>query len=166
MTFSPTLEIDPVAARDVLREALESALLADIPITQAMQMRISAWDGERLSMKAPLGPNINDKGCAFGGSLASVMTLAGWSLLRLATVQQKIDCDIYVQDSTIRYLAPVWTDFVAEALLDADQSFDEFFSTLQSRGKARLAVNCEIRNSDGAVATSLSGRFVALLKNK
>lgn len=164
MLLSHPVAIDPAAIRDVMREGLEQELLADIPITQAMQLQIAAWDGECLSLAAPLAPNVNDKGCAFGGSLASVMTLAGWSLVRLTTSQHGVDCDIYVQDSTIRYLAPVWNDFVAVASLEADDSFAGFFSTLHSRGKARLSIRCEIRSADGAVTTTLNARFVALVR--
>jgi thioesterase domain-containing protein len=61
--------------RDALRRNLQTT--ADRrPITRAMQLEIAAWDGESLQIRAPLPPNVNDKGCAFGGSLVSVMTLA------------------------------------------------------------------------------------------
>lgn len=147
---------------DTLRVALQKQFRVDIPITDAMQLEIRAWDGETLRMSAPLAPNINDKGCAFGGSLASVMTLACWCLVKLAMEQRGLSCDIYVQDSTVRYLAPVWEDFSAEARLAYSNTFDEFFSVLESRGKARLSAHCEVRLADGSVASSLNARFVAL----
>lgn len=162
-SIQPNTGADPL--RDVLREALEREVLADIPITAAMQMRIIGWDGQTLQMSAPLGPNVNDKGCAFGGSLASVMTLAGWALVRLAIERAGLDCDIYVQDSTIRYLLPVWSDFVASARLHHDDSFADCFNALRSRGKGRLSVHCEIPGADGAVACVLTARFVALLRS-
>ncbi|HET9034198.1 MAG TPA: YiiD C-terminal domain-containing protein [Dokdonella sp.] len=148
--------------RDALRQGVEDQLLLDIPMARAMQLGISAWDGESLCMSAPLIPNVNDKGCAFGGSLASVMTLACWSLIKLAAEQAGEACDIYVQDSTVRYLSPVWNDFDAQSRLAADQSWQAFFSALHSRGKARLRAECEIHLADGTVAASLSARFVAL----
>ncbi len=37
-----------------------------------------------LTLAVPLAPNINDKGCAFGGSLTSLMTLASWGVVELA----------------------------------------------------------------------------------
>lgn len=160
-----SVPFNPQAMRDLMRVALGQELMSDIPITQAMQMQIAAWDGESLSMAAPLGPNVNDKGCAFGGSLSSVMTLAGWALVQLAITEREMDCDIYVQDSTIRYLAPVWTDFVAEACLEPHINFSDFFSALNARGKARLSVRCEIRLPDGSIATSLTARFVALSRD-
>jgi thioesterase domain-containing protein len=146
----------------LLRQSVQDRLLDDIPIARAMQLSIAAWDGASLRMSAPLMPNVNDKGCAFGGSLVSVMTLACWSLIRLAAEQAGEECDIYVQDSSVRYLNPVWSDFSAEARLATNQSWASFFSTLQSRGKARLSAQCEIRLADGTIASSLNARFVAL----
>ena len=78
-----------------------------------------AHDGDELALSAPLAPNINDKGCAFGGSLVSLMTLAGWGLIVLKLGALDRDCDVYVQDSSVRYLAPVWSDFIARARLAA-----------------------------------------------
>lgn len=147
---------------EALRQDVEDQLLLDIPLARAMQLRINAWDGDSLRMHAPLAPNINDKGCAFGGSLASIMTLACWSLIKLAAEQAGEPCDIYVQDSMVRYLSPIWSDFEAQSRLAPNQSWQTFFSTLHSRGKARLCVDCEICLADGTVAASLSARFVAL----
>lgn len=148
--------------RDTLRESVERQLLADIPLAHAMQLRIGDWDGDSLRMNAPLAANVNDKGCAFGGSLVSVMTLACWSLIRLAVEQAGEDCDIYVQDSTVRYLAPVWSDFSADACLAPAQSWQGFFTTLHSRGKSRLTAHCEIRLANDVIACTLEARFVAL----
>ncbi|HMM67765.1 MAG TPA: YiiD C-terminal domain-containing protein [Dokdonella sp.] len=152
------------ARRDALRIAAQEQMLADIPVTRFMQLRIAAWDGQSLRMTAPLAPNVNDKGCAFGGSLVSVMTLACWSLVKLAADERGMACDIYVQDSTVRYLAPLWEDFGAESRLADDQTFAGFFEILGARGKARLAAECDIRLADGTTACSLSARFVALRK--
>ena len=162
MPATPSTPAD--ASRDALRLALEHELLDDIPLSRAMALRIAAWDGEVLEMRAPLAPNINDKGCAFGGSLASVMTLAGWALVRLAVDEALLPSDIYVQDSTIRYLAPVWGDLRAHARLDADDSFATFLDALRARGKARLTVQVVVTADDGSAATTLSARFVALAR--
>ena len=155
----PTLQ---QSRRDALRADVQDQLLKDIPLAGAMQLRIGAWNGDVLRMDAPLVPNVNDKGCAFGGSLVSVMTLACWALVKLAAEQAGEDCDIYVQDSTVRYLRPVWSDFSAEAGLVAQECWTSFFATLDARGKARLNARCEVRLDDGSVACSLEARFVAL----
>ncbi|MEP7043875.1 MAG: YiiD C-terminal domain-containing protein [Dokdonella sp.] len=144
--------------------ALERELLADIPLARAMALSVSGYAAASLTLAAPLAPNVNDKGCAFGGSLASLMTLAGWGLLKLAVDARALDCDIYVQDSTVRYLAPVWQDFSAVARLDDAESFDEFFAALDARGKGRVRVRCAVPLPQGGDAATLEARFVALAK--
>jgi thioesterase domain-containing protein len=90
------------------------------------------------------------------------MTLAGWSLVELGLQRHGVDCDIYVADSDVRYLAPVWSDFRAEARLVPGTDWTSFLATLAARGKARVEVACEVRERGGAVvAATLRARFVA-----
>lgn len=140
---------------------LVSFIRARIPLARAMALELAAHDGDRLALRAPLAPNVNDKGCAFGGSLASLMTLAGWGLVELALRERGIDCDVYVGESSVRYLAPVWTDLLAEARLAEGADWAAFFATLAARGKARIEVACTVAGADGAPAATLSARFVA-----
>lgn len=142
--------------------ALGDEILAAIPLARAMAMSVSAYDGDSLTLSAPLAPNINDKGCAFGGSLVSLMTLAGWGLVKLALDRQGRDCDIYVQDSDVRYLAPVWNDFDAVARLVDRESFVAMAEALTSRGRARTRVRCVVPLPDGSAAATLEARFVAI----
>ena len=142
----------------------ERALLADVPLARAMALRVYAHDGDELALAAPLAPNINDKGCAFGGSLVSLLTLAGWGLIVLKLAALDRECDVYVQDSTVRYLAPVWTDFVARARLAEGESWTAFAETLAARGRARLRVACAVTLDDGSDACTLEARFVAIVR--
>lgn len=140
----------------------ERQLLADIPLARAMQLRVHAHDGDSLTLAAPLAPNINDKGCAFGGSLLSLLTLAGWGLIVLKLRELGLQCDVYVQDSDVRYLAPVWEDFTAQARLAEGESWDAFARALQARGRARVRVTCDLPLANGAAACTLHARFVAI----
>ena len=133
-----------------------------IPQADVMDLRLGSYDGDRIAIDAPLKPNINDKGCAFGGSLASLMTLVGWGLIVLRLRALGRSCDIYVQDSMVRYMAPVWSDFIAEAQLAEGESWDAFLATLEQRGRARLRVVCRIPLDDGSAAATLEARFVAI----
>jgi thioesterase domain-containing protein len=158
MSTVPTSPDAPLARA----AALARELLADIPLTRAMALSVAACDGDTLTLAAPLAPNINDKGCAFGGSLASLMTLAGWGLVKLACDARGLACEIYVRDSAIRYLAPVWQDFHAVARLAEGESFEAFFAALAQRGKGRLRVTCAVPLADGGEAATLDAHFVAL----
>lgn len=138
------------------------SLLDAIPLTRTMQIALRDYDGDSLTLAAPLAPNVNDKGCAFGGSLASVATLAGWGLIALKLESLGLDCDVYVQDSTIRYLAPVWGELVATATLAEAESWDAFLASLTARGRGRLRVACRVPGSEAAAACTLDARFVAI----
>src|SRR5690242_937641 len=148
----------------------DSQLLADdllrfirdkIPLARAMDLRLHHYGPDGLALAAPLAPNVNDKGCAFGGSLASLMTLAGWALVELELQRRGEDCDVFVGDSHVRYLEPVWSDFRAEAQLAGEADFATFFATLAERGKARIDVRCAVPGSGERPAATLEARFVA-----
>lgn len=136
------------------------ATLDAMPPVAAMNIRIAGYENGVLRMQAPLAANVNDKGNAFGGSLASVMTLAGWALvsLRLALVGKQ--AEVYVADSNIRYRAPVYGDLLAVARAAPDQDWDDFLALFNKRGRARVTVRAEIEGG----AAELEGRFVALGK--
>jgi thioesterase domain-containing protein len=142
------------------------SLLAEIPLARTMQIATRDYDGETLALAAPLAPNINDKGCAFGGSLASLTTLAGWGLIALKLMSLDIKCDIYVQDSTIRYLAPVWGELLTRANLADGESWDMFLAALAARGRARLRVDCHVLLDADKDACTLEARFVAIRNDK
>lgn len=141
--------------------SLERHILATIPLARAMQLTVSEYDGHRLALAAPLAANVNDKGCAFGGSLVSVLTLAGWGLVNLKLGEAGLAADVYVQDSTVVYLAPVWGEIVAEAAAGADQSWDTFVDGLRDKGKARIAIDAEVQSVGGSVSARFMARFVA-----
>src|SRR5580698_10021849 len=128
--------------------ALVAFIHDGIPLARAMALELGDYDGERLRLTSPLAPNVNDKGCAFGGSLVSLMTLTGWGLVELALRQRGEDCDVYVGESTVRYLSPVWSDFTAEAQPAEEADWTTFFATLTARGRARIAVACQVPGVD------------------
>ena len=133
-----------------------------IPLAHTMDLRLHSHDDDHLAIAAPLPPNINDKGCAFGGSLVSLMTLSGWGLVELELRRREFDCDVFVAESTVQYLAPVWDDFLSEARLAGGASWDTFFHTLRTRGRARVEVACRIPGeTPDKPAAPLSARFVA-----
>lgn len=141
------------------------ALIHDrLPLTRAIGLGISAWDGAALSMRAPLAPNINDKGCAFAGSIATVMTLSGWALVTLLLKEQGREESVFAAHSEIRYRRPVWSDFETCAKLTAESDVERFLGTLDAHGKAGLTVSCCLRERNGDVdCATLTAKFVAKL---
>ena len=149
-----------------LEEALQELreYCRGMPPVAAMQVEVEGMRGDALRLTAPLSANVNDKGNAFGGSLTSLMTVAGWGLVTLKLRLAGLKAEVYVADSQIRYLAPLYGDLVADASFADGQSPDTFIDTLVQRGRARIQVDACVRLPEGGVATTLSGRFVAIAK--
>lgn len=135
-----------------------------MPPVAAMQLSIAGYDGRRLRLHAPLSANVNDKGCAFGGSLGSLMTLAAWGLVTLRVQDAGMQAEVFVADSRIRYLAPLFADLTAEAELEPSASWDDFLTTLRERGRARTELVARVPLPDGGVAAEFAARYVAFRK--
>jgi len=135
-----------------------------MPPVALMQLRIAGYDGRRLQLHAPLSVHVNDKGCAFGGSLASMMTLASWGVVSLLVERAGLHADIFVADSQIRYVAPLFADLDVSAEPAPESDPQEFIDTLRSRGRARMGLVAQTRLPDGRIATDFTARYVAILK--
>ena len=136
--------------------------LQAMPPVAAMQLRIDGFDGSTLCVSAPLAAHVNDKGCAFGGSLASLMTLAGWGLLSARLQQVALSADVFVADTQLRYRAPLFADLHARAWLADAGAWDGFAQRLRERGRASLRIDACVDLPDGGVAADSSARFVAI----
>jgi thioesterase domain-containing protein len=133
-----------------------------MPPVRALELSIASYDGGRLRLVAPLAANVNDKGCAFGGSLASLMTLACWGRVWLGLDAVGLDCDIYVADSRIRYLAPLYDDLVADAMLAPEADWGAFLAAVRQKGRGRVDLVARVDLPDGRVATAFEARFAAI----
>ena len=146
-----------------------AAHFAGMPPVAAMRPAIADWRDGHLRLSAPLAANVNDKGCAFGGSLSSLMTIAGWGLAFLKLAEAGLEADIYVADSRVRYLKPVYEDLLVKVRLDTagENAADAIDLPGALRGKGRASVRMEARTllADGGVAAVLVGRYVAIARD-
>ncbi|WP_374380737.1 YiiD C-terminal domain-containing protein [Thermomonas sp.] len=141
-----------------------AAHFAGMPPVAAMQPSLDAWDAGVLRLRAPLAANINDKGCAFGGSLTSLMTIAGWGIVSLTLAEAGLDADIYVADSRVRYLKPVFEDLVVDAGFDDPLEAAGLADVLRQQGRASVRIQARTLLADGGVAATLVARYVAIAK--
>ncbi|MEO6171418.1 MAG: YiiD C-terminal domain-containing protein [Lysobacter sp.] len=135
-----------------------------MPPVAAMAPRIEDFDGHRLRLSAPLTMHVNDKGCAFGGSMVSLMTLASWGLVSMQVEAAGIDAGIYVADSQVRYLHPVFEDLRITAELAPSGGWGAFIATLRQRRRARTSLVARLVLEDGRIATDFSARYVAIAR--
>ena len=140
-----------------------AAHFASMPPVATMGIRVLGDTGDGvLRLQAPLDRHVNDKGCAFGGSLASLMTLAGWGLATRALGAAGIAADVFVADSDVRYLAPLYDDLCAEARFADGTDVAVVVARLRAGGRARVVVDACVRLPDGGVAARGQARFVAV----
>jgi thioesterase domain-containing protein len=147
---------------ETTRDTQLDAWFAAMPPVAAMGIRSAGHDGEVLRLFAPLAANVNDKACAFGGSLASIMTLAGWGWLTMRTLEDGRKVDVYVADSQVRYLLPLYGDLRAEARLAQGQAWPAIARSLAERGRARATMRAQVLGPDGAVCATMDARFALM----
>jgi thioesterase domain-containing protein len=139
---------------------LERYMHAHIPLVAQMQVRVASLDDSGLTLTAPLAPNINHERTAFGGSLASLMTLACWGYL-WALLDEGRGLHIMVKDAQLEYLKPVTGTLEAHCPPADAEALQRFHETLTRRGKARIGLKAETRQ-EGAVAARYAGDFAVI----
>ncbi|PKM08743.1 MAG: thioesterase [Gammaproteobacteria bacterium HGW-Gammaproteobacteria-4] len=141
-------------------QAVLQARLDAMPPVRAMAVQVASATPERVCLHAPLAANVNDKGCAFGGSIAGLMTLAGWGLLVARVDGAALPAvEVYVADSTIRYLAPLYQAIEAQAWLHDASHWEPTLQRLRERGRASLNVQAQVLGPDGKPVASMDARF-------
>ncbi len=140
---------------------LANTLTRQIPLGDAMSLSIANLDEDGLILALPLAPNINDKGTAFGGAMASAMILAGWSLPRLLMRQAGIQAELVIGRCEMRFLRPVNGPFEARCHWPEPAASERFLADIESRGRGRLDLTPGIYFK-GEVAATLSARYAAL----
>ncbi|WP_020407912.1 YiiD C-terminal domain-containing protein [Hahella ganghwensis] len=139
-------------------ELLQNTFYSDIPITQAMKLQVLKYDGMSLTLRAPLPPNRNDKGTAFGGSLYSTAVLAGWGLIYLMTKERNLQADIMIHESHSRFIAPVTSDITATCGFDSEEQIEKALKLFHRRGLARFQLNTRI-NAGMSDAMTFEGSY-------
>jgi thioesterase domain-containing protein len=141
-------------------EFINQYLAEHIPISQALGVRVTVFDGESVRIAAPLTPNLNHRNTAFGGSLAALGILAGWSLVNFNLQDLGLPCRVVIQKSEMDFLLPVDADF--EAVARKPEPWETLIKTLRRRKKARVELPSDIMLDNKIVATH-NGLYVAVL---
>ena len=139
---------------------LRTVLTQNIPVTGAMGLTVRRVDDDGLVLGIPLAPNVNHKHTFFAGSLNAVATLAGWSMLWTVLREAEVGAHVVIQDSTVHYLVPAQSDVTAEAKRSEPEALERALAQLARRGRARVALDAEVRDAEGRSVATLRGRYV------
>jgi thioesterase domain-containing protein len=139
--------------------ATERFLHEQIPLTRAMGVRVERFDDAGLILTAPLGPNHNHLGTAFGGSLSAIATLTGYALLWLELGDR--DSHIVIKGSSLKFRHPVRGEIRAVCPRIGAEALAAFRGKFARTGKAGISLRVSIVE-DGVECVEFEGLFVAL----
>ena len=144
---------------DYLQERIDR----EIMLARPMGVIVESADELSLVLRAPLAPNANHKGTAFGGSLYSLAVLTGWAWLTRFLATRKLDAEAVIQESSMRFLKPVHGEMRACLEIPAAADIDKFQKMLvrADRGRIRLRVKM---HEGSALATIFDGLFAAAMR--
>jgi thioesterase domain-containing protein len=151
---------DPPFGKSYLQERIS----AEFALARHIGIVVERADDLELVLSAPLLPNANYKGTAFGGSLFSVAVLTGWAWVTRYLDTSHLAGDAVIQESTIRYVVPVHGELRARLVPPTEPHVDRFRKMLQRAGRGRIRLAVDIRHDD-IVATQFEGVFAAALRH-
>jgi thioesterase domain-containing protein len=140
---------------------INAYLTHHVPLVRAMNVRVSSFDARGVTLSAPLAPNVNDKGTAFGGALASILSLSGWALCYLLLEERSVEADLVIAESAIQYHKPVHERITAICPMPEVAAVEGFFNSLRDRGKASWVLNAEVKTG-GETNVTFRGRYAAI----
>ena len=141
-------------------EYLQRRIDREIMLAKPMGIIVEAANDAALILRAPLAPNANHKGTAFGGSLYSLAVLTGWAWLTCFLATRKLNAEAVIQESSMRFLKPVHGEMRACLEVPAAADVHRFQKMLMraDRGRIRLQVKM---HEGSALATVFDGLFAA-----
>jgi len=156
MTIRPL----PFLTDEAAPKRLETYLRAAIPVVNFMDVRVLSCDVRGIVLEAPLAPNRNHIGTAFGASLHGLATLAAWGLVWLV-LEDKPEREIVVGESNMRYRLPAPSTFQARCALPDAGKLWGLRDDYSNRKRARIVLSANIECAGERVA-DFEGTFVAL----
>jgi len=145
------------------RDYLQNRIAGEFALARHIGIVVESADDAAVVLRAPLAPNANYKGTAFGGSLYSLAVLTGWAWVTRYLAARGLSADAVIQESSTRFLVPVEGELRASAAAPADAQIDKFRKMLQRAGRGRIRVRVDIYY-DQTLATCFEGAFAAVVR--
>ena len=143
---------------------LQNRIVREFTLAKHIGIVVEAADDDAVVLSAPLAPNANYKGTAFGGSLYSVAVLTGWAWVTRYLAARGLAADAVIQESSVRFLAPVLGVLRASAAAPSEAQIEKFRKMLQRAGRGRIRLRVEI-NYGETVAALFEGVFAAAIRH-
>jgi thioesterase domain-containing protein len=149
----------PIFGRDYLQRRIDR----EFPLARHIGILVESAEDSCVVLCAPLAPNANFKGTAFGGSLFSIAVLSGWAWVARYLAARQLSADAVVQESKMRYLVPVQGSLRASLTAPSAEQIEKFRKMLRRAGRGRIRLHVDIREGH-AVAAQFDGLFAATMR--
>jgi thioesterase domain-containing protein len=145
------------------REYLQERIGREFMLARHIGVVVETAGDAAVVLRAPLGPNANHQGTAFGGSLYSLAVLTGWAWLTRYLAARNIPADAVIQESNTRFLIPVEGELRACAESPSAAQLARFRKMLKRAGRGRINLRVQITYRE-TLATLFEGVFVAAMR--
>lgn len=139
---------------------VRAKLKEQVPLITHMGIDVVGWDGATVKVEAPLQPNLNTHGTAFGGSLYCVGAMTGWSAVHLTLMEAGHLPSVWLAKGEVSYLKPVRGTLRGTTTITEDQR-QQIISTYESKGRVKVPVDLIIEEQ-GEEAVRMSALYVAM----
>lgn len=151
--------LDPLT--DVVRhpewcQELQELWQYQIPISDKMGVKISQYTGYRFEVSALINANLNPSEFMFAGSIFTMATLAGWGFIWMLIKERKLEADIVLVDSHIRYVSPVKER--PRAVVSIETLSGDFDRLAKGR-KGRVIVEVNVYSGE-TLASTFTGTYM------
>lgn len=147
--------------QNILTNELQETWYRTIPLSKAMNIAITYYDGKQLLSHCDPAFNKNLHNTMFAGSIYTLATLTGWGWVYLQLLKDNYQGDIVLADANIKYKAPI--KGVVSARTSIEQ-VDKGSRKNQLNQKLRFTVTVELCSGD-QVAALFTGHYVVLPKS-
>ena len=146
-----------------MTKELQNKLYTEIPLTKMMEIKIQDYNEQELITTAPLNPNINDKGTAFGGSLSTITIISAWSLCWLISKELGFDSNnIVIIKNETSFKKPVTKDIVCYTEKPSFEEIKLLKQKLETKKSASIKIESKIIE-DGQTCVDFLGYYVIKL---
>ena len=133
---------------------VRNKLKEQVPLIAHMGIDVVSWDGATVVVEAPLEPNINTHGTAFGGSLYCVGAMTGWSAVHLTLMDAGHLPSVWVAKGEVEYKKPVRGVLRAQTTI-SDGVRAHLIQGYEAKGRVKATVDIKIlEGEDDAVLMS------------